>query len=135
MPRACRRPSCLSFTPARPCRGTLGRTHGRAGAGSVVGAANKTPLPGRRLPERQSTVDAVARNQVILLLNILADEVVHAGRCLMEAATREEWSLRRFRERGLRAAARAVISGRRVTMTIGEPFADFWQPLWPQLER
>ena len=61
---------------------------------------------GRRLPERQSTVDAFAHNEVILLLNILAYEVVHAGRCLMEAATREGWSLRRFRERVLRAPAR-----------------------------
>ncbi len=90
---------------------------------------------GRRLPERQSTVDAFAHNEVILLLNILAYEVVHAGRCLMEAATREGWSLRRFRERVLRAAARVVVSGRRVTMIIGEAFANFWQRLWPQLER
>ncbi len=52
----------------------------------------------------------------------------------MEAATREGWSLRRFRERVLRAAARVVVSGRRVTMIIGEAFANFWQQLWPQLE-
>ncbi len=90
---------------------------------------------GRRLPERQSTVDAFAHNEVILLLNILAYEVVHAGRGLLEAATKEGWSLRRFRERVLRAAARVVVSGRRVTMIIGEAFANFWQQLWPQLER
>ncbi len=75
---------------------------------------------GRRLPERQRTVDAIAHNEVILLLNILAYEVIPASRCLMEAATREGWSLRRFRERVLRAAARVVVSGRRVTMIIGE---------------
>jgi len=90
---------------------------------------------GRRVPERQSTVDAFAHNEVILLLNILAYEVVHAGRCLLEAATKEGWSLRRFRERVLRAAARVVVSGRRVTMIIGEAFAHCWQLLWPQLER
>jgi hypothetical protein len=90
---------------------------------------------GRRLPERDSTLDAFAHNEVVLLLNILAYEVVHAGRCLMEAATKEGWSLRRFREHVLRAAARVVVSGRRVTMVIGEAFAQFWHRLWPRLER
>ena len=91
--------------------------------------------PTRRVAERQSTVDAFAHNEVTLLFNILAYEVAHAGRCLLEAATKESWSLRRFRERVLRAAARVVVSGRRVTMIIGEAFARSWQPLWPQLER
>ena len=89
----------------------------------------------RCLPERESTVDAFAHNEVVLLLNILAYELVHAGRCLMETATGEGWSLRRFRERVLRAAARVVVSGRRITMVIGETFARFWQRLWPRLER
>ncbi len=89
---------------------------------------------GRRLAERNSTLDAFAHNEVVLLLNILAYEVVHAGRCLMEAATKEGWSLRRFREHVLRAAARVVVSGRRVTMVIGEAFARFWHRLWPRLE-
>ncbi len=62
-------------------------------------------------------------------------EQAHAGRCLLEAATKEGWSLRRFRERVLRAAARVIVSGRRLTMIIGEAFAKSWQRLWPQLER
>ncbi len=90
---------------------------------------------GRGLPERESTVDAFAHNEVVLLLNILAYELVHAGRCLMETATGEGWSLRRFPERVLRAAARVVVSGRRITMVIGETFARFWHRLWPRLER
>ncbi len=65
---------------------------------------------GRRLAESNSTLDAFAHNEVVLLLNILAYEVVHAERCLMEAATKEGWSLRRFREHVLRAAARVVVS-------------------------
>ncbi len=73
--------------------------------------------------------------EVILLLNILAYEVVHAGWCLMEAATKEGWSLRRFRERVLRAAARVVVSGHRVTMVIGEAFARSWHQLWPRHAR
>ena len=89
---------------------------------------------GRRLAARDSTLDAFAHNEVVLLLNILAYEVVHAGRCLMEAATKEGWSLRRFREHVLRAAARVVVSGRRVTMVIGQAFARYWHRLWPRLE-
>ncbi len=52
----------------------------------------------------------------------------------MEATTKQGWSLRRFRERVLRAAAGSSSSGRRVTMVIGETFARSWQLLWPHLE-
>ncbi len=95
----------------------------------------KSHYRGNRLPERESPTDAFAHNEVILLLNMLAYELVHAGRCLMEAATGEGWSLRRFRERVLRAAARVVVSGRRVIMVIGEAFARYWRRFWPRLER
>ena len=90
---------------------------------------------GRRLARPESTIDAFAHNEVVLLLNILAYEVVHAGRCLIEAATGQGWSLRRFRDHVLRAAARVVISGRRVTLVIGQACARLWHRLWPQLER
>jgi len=96
---------------------------------------HKRHYRGRRLRERESSVDAFAHNEVILLLNILAYEVVHAGWCLMEAATKEGWSLRRFRERVLRAAARVVVSGHRVTIVIGKAFARSWHQLWPRHAR
>lgn len=88
-----------------------------------------------RLPQRESSIDAFAHNETILLLNILAYELVHAGRCLMEVATGDGWSLRRFGERVLHAAARITVSGRRVTMVIGEAFARYWRRLVPRLER
>lgn len=95
----------------------------------------KSHYQGNRLAAGESSTDAFAHNEVILLLNILAYELVHAGRCLMEAATGEGWSLRRFRERVLRAPARVVVSARRVTMVIAETFARYWQLFWPCLER
>ena len=95
----------------------------------------KSHYRGNRLAAGESSTDAFAHNEVILLLNILAYELVHAGRCLMEAATGDGWSLRRFRERVLRAPARVVVSARRVTMVIGEAFARYWQLFWPCLER
>ncbi|MCP3969950.1 MAG: IS1380 family transposase [Rhodobacteraceae bacterium] len=88
-----------------------------------------------RLAEHGSPIDAFAHNETILLLNILAYELVHAGRCLMEAATGEGWSLRRFGERVLRAAGRITVSARRVTMVIGEAFARYWRRLVPRLQR
>jgi hypothetical protein len=95
----------------------------------------KSHYQGNRLAAGESSTDAFAHNEVILLLNILAYELVHAGRCLMERATGDGWSLRRFRERVLRAPARVVVSARRVTMVIAETFARYWQLFWPCLER
>ena len=94
----------------------------------------KSHYRGRRLAECARAVDAFAHNEAVLLLNILAYELVHTGRCLMAAATGQGWSLRRFREHVLRAAARVVISGRRLTMVIGDAFAAFRHRLWPQLQ-
>jgi hypothetical protein len=44
---------------------------------------------------------------------------------------RTGWSLRRLRERVLRAGARLTISGRRMTLAISSAAAPFWQVLWP----
>jgi Transposase DDE domain group 1 len=96
---------------------------------------HKSHYRGNRLPQCEGSIDAFAHNETILLLNILAYELVHAGRCLMQAATGEGWSLRRFRERVLRAAARITVSGRRVTLVIAQAFARYWRRLVPRLER
>jgi hypothetical protein len=79
------------------------------------------------------SVDAFARNEVILLLNALAYNIAHAGRVLMESATGEGWSLRRFRERVLRVAARVVVHGRRATLILGESSTKLWNALWSKL--
>ena len=85
--------------------------------------------PGRRFPSG----DSFAHNEVLLLLNVLAYDIVHATRVMIEAATREGWSLRRVRERVLRVAARVLIHGRRATLVIAESAAILWRALWPQL--
>ncbi len=43
------------------------------------------------------------------------------------------WSLRRLRERVLRAGARLVISGRRMVLALASAAAPFWSVLWPRL--
>jgi len=85
--------------------------------------------PARRFPSG----DSFAHNEVLLLLNVLAYDIVHATRVMIEAATHEGWSLRRVRERVLRVAARVLVHGRRATLVIGESAAILWQALWPRV--
>ena len=96
---------------------------------------SKSNYRGRKTISWPSTCDAFARNETILLLNLLAYEVLHAARCLMEAATGDGWSLRRLRERVLKAAARVLLHGRRVTMVVVETAAVHWNALWPSIEK
>ncbi|MBA1447062.1 MAG: hypothetical protein FE835_19695, partial [Gammaproteobacteria bacterium] len=57
-------------------------------------------------------------NETLFLLKLLAYEILHVGHTLMEKATHEGWSLRRFRERVLRTASRVVCHGRRLIFVI-----------------
>lgn len=86
------------------------------------------------VPEKRTAAgDAFAQNEVILLLNALAYNLVHAARVLMESASGEGWSLMRLRERVLRVAARVLVHGRRATLVIGKASAKLWHALWSRL--
>jgi hypothetical protein len=95
----------------------------------------KSHYRGRRLEAVTEPQEAGVRaqNETLLLLNLLAYEVLHAGRCVMERATGTGWSLRRLRERVLRVASRVVRHGRRLTFVIAQDFAPDWQRLWGKL--
>ena len=71
--------------------------------------------------------DAFARNEALLLLHLLAYEVLHSGRCVMQKITRTGWSLRRFRERVLKVGARVVLHARRATLVVAETAAPSWR--------
>lgn len=79
--------------------------------------------------------DAFAQNEVLLLLNVLAYDVVHVARVLLETASGEGWSLRRVRERILRVAARVLVHGRRAILVLGDASARLWSALWSRLVR
>ncbi len=96
-------------------------------------ARPKSHYRGKEVSPRVRIVDAFARNEVILLLNALAYNIAHAGRVLMETATGEGWSLRRFRERVLRVAARVVVHSRRAILILGEDSTKLWRALWSKL--
>jgi hypothetical protein len=90
---------------------------------------------GNPLPALPTGLDAVARNEALLLLHLMAYELMHAGRRMMEIATRTGWGLRRFRERVLRVGGRVLIHARRITLVIAETAAQHWAALWPRFER
>jgi hypothetical protein len=76
-------------------------------------------------------VDAFACNEVRLLVACLAYQIMHIARRILAKATGTGWSLRRLRQRVLRAGARPVISGRRMTLALSSAAAPFCLVLWP----
>ncbi|MCC6383479.1 MAG: transposase [Dehalococcoidia bacterium] len=93
----------------------------------------KSHWRGKKPKSKAQAVDAFACNEVRLLIACLAYQVMHIARRAMAQATGAGWSLRRLRERVLRAGARLVISGRRMTLALSSAAAPFWSALWPRL--
>ena len=92
------------------------------------------PLKPGAKPEATTEAGVRPHNEVLFLLNLLGYEILHLGRVLMEQATRRGWSLRRFRERVLRVASRALRQGRRLIFVISQGATD-WKGLWQRLAR
>ena len=88
---------------------------------------------GRPLEASLVPGDSFANNEVRLLLNVLAYNLVHAVRVLMEKATAQGWGLARFREVILRVAGRVLVHGRRAVLVLGEGSAALWRILWTRL--
>ncbi len=101
----------------------------------ALSSAKRTKSTYRGQPpvQRSVSIDAFANNEVRLLLNALAYNLVHAARVLMEQATGEGWGLRRVRERVLKVAARVLLHSRRVVLVIARESAGLWQKLWTKL--
>jgi hypothetical protein len=85
--------------------------------------------PARRYP----SADSFELNEVRLLLNALAYNLMNTTRILYELATGRGTSLRRLRERLLRTAARVLIHGRSATVVLGQAACELWAKLWPVL--
>ena len=73
--------------------------------------------------------DSFAHNEVLLLLNMLAYNLLHTARVLVETGTRAGLSLKRLRERVLRIPARLLLHGRRAVLVIGQAAAPWWHCL------
>jgi len=77
-----------------------------------------------------SEATVVARSQALLSLRLLAYQLLHVLRTEMEAVTWQGWSLRRLRERVLKAGARLLTHARRVTVVIERRAAAHWRRLF-----
>lgn len=97
-------------------------------------ALSSAPRPKRHYrgqppAERTVSVNSFAHNQVRLLLNALAYNLVHTTRALLEDSTGEGWSLLRVRQRVLKVASRLLVHSRRVLLVIGQQAAGYWRAL------
>ena len=90
---------------------------------------------GRTPQSASDAVDAFACNEVRLLISLIAYQVMHIARRAMARSTGTGWSLRRLRERVLRAGARLILSARRMTLALSGSAAPFWSLLWPRITR
>ena len=95
----------------------------------------KSHCRGRKPQSASEAVDAFACNEVRLLISLLGYQVMHIARRAMARATGTGWSLRRLRERVLRAGARIILSVRRMTLALASSTAPFWALLWPTIAR
>jgi len=95
---------------------------------SRIGTPNRPTVPA------DVTADpAFARNEVSLIVAALAYNLMHIGRTLVEAATGQGWSLRRFRQQVLRAAGRVTTTAGIVIMDIQGHAIDLWRSIWPAI--
>ncbi len=84
---------------------------------------------------RKEPRDSFAANEVLLLLNAIAYNLMHVLRTLMEKGTKEGWSLKRVREQVLKVAARFLVHARNITVVIARSAAKHWTTLWQQLQK
>lgn len=96
---------------------------------------SKSHYRGQEPRQRKQPRDTFAANEVLLLLNALAYNVMHMIRTLLEVETKEGWSLKRIRERVLKVAGRFLIHARYITVVIAHSSARYWDQLWKRLER
>ena len=101
----------------------------------MLSSANrrKATYRGQAPEKRTSPRDAMACNEVLLLLSALAYGLVHGLRCLLQVATGRGWSLQRVRERVLEVGARLLRGKRRATFVIPRGASELQALLWSQL--
>jgi len=103
-------------------------------------ALSSSPRPKTHYREREPETtrpsgDCFAHNEVLLLLNALAYNLMHTARMLLATVTRTGWSLSRVRERVLRVATRVLVHGRRITVVVAQAAAELWRMVYAGLWR
>jgi len=94
----------------------------------------KTHYRGKTPKNRAVPVDSFANNEVIMLLNMLAYNIAHCIRCLLEKSTKQGWSLCRVREQVLKSGGRLLLKGRRVYLVLAGSACRHWDGVMRWLE-
>ena len=100
---------------------------------------SSTPRPKSHYRERPvvapyDPADSFGANEARLLVSLLAANLLHAGRELLERALRQRFSRQRFRQLILKAAGRVLLSGRYVRVVINAAHARVWNRFCKQLD-
>jgi len=95
----------------------------------------KTHYRGRRVRDPGPPRDSFAVNEVWLLLNLYAANLLDLGRSLLRRATGQQVSREHFRQWLLKTATRTTLGGRRVTVVIDAPWASAWRAFWQAMVR
>ena len=86
-------------------------------------------------PDNRQPEGIHPHNETQLLLNMLAYQIMHIGRCMMKEKTGKGWSLRKFRERVLNAAALVTVHSRKIKFILCRASMPYWNRLWMKFER
>ena len=94
-------------------------------------ARPRSHIRGRPIERETEPGDETWRpqNEAILLLNLLAFQLMHEGRCDTEKADDRGWSIVTFREKVLRAGCRVATHARKMTLHIAQSVAGYWWKL------
>jgi len=95
----------------------------------------KSHYKGQPPQTHSPSIDPFAVNEVRLLLIAITYNLMNAGRVLMEKASHQGWSLRRFVEWVLKVSARVLLHAHKAVVVIGTASAEKWSMLWSRLER
>lgn len=95
----------------------------------------KSHYRGKKPENQKDPRDSFAANEVLLLLSALSYNLMHVIRTLLEAGTKEGWSLKRVREQVLKVAARFLLHSRYITVVIASSAAHSWAVLWRQFQK
>jgi hypothetical protein len=100
---------------------------------------SSTPRPKSHYRERAivapyEPADSFGANEAHLLVSLLAANLLHAARQLLERALRQRLSRQRFRQLVLKAAGRVLLSGRGVQVVIDAAHASLWNRCCKQLD-
>lgn len=95
----------------------------------------KTHYRGQRLSRHESETDSFAANEAKLLLSLIAANLMHDARGILERLGQPRRSRTRLRQVLLKAATRVTLGKRRISVQIDAAHAALWRTFCQQLQQ